>query len=206
MLPPAIPHVCHLFLPSKIKPVPWVPSLSCSPTGGFQQIQAVLPAMNKFFGLFFLLLSANPASPEALSFKTRFSSLPEVSLHLLPPPCFLSCAAGNCINALTLNCSKNKMLLCSLCWELVWLPNHYFYPEGTTALEFTLKRHFFSYHSYLTRGGRCSLWWGITMAHLGLLHCKSRHSFRRSQDKDVCCSLKMGEELIETICLRWTQN
>lgn len=182
MRPPAVLHVCHLFLPIKIKPGLWVPFLSCSPAGGFEQIQAVLPAMNKFW-LFFI--SANPASPEASSFKTRFSSLPEVSLCLLPPPCFLSCVAGNCINVLTHNCSKNKMLLCSLCWELTLaitssslLLSRRYHSSGIYFKEAFLFLRFIS-----VRVGRCSLWWGITMAPLGLVHSKSRHSFRRSQDK-----------------------
>lgn len=161
----------------------------------FESLSSAVPpqvGLNRFrlcsqlwtsFGFF--LISANPASPEASSFKTRFSSLPEVSLCLLPPPCFLSCVAGNCINVLTHNYSKNKMLLCSLCWELTLaitssslLLSRRYHSSGIYFKEAFLFLRFIS-----VRGGRCSLWWGITMAPLGLVHSKSRHSFRRSQDK-----------------------
>lgn len=102
----SVPHI--FFLPSELQTrlcllLPAVPQ------------QAGLNSFRLRSQLWTSILPENAASPGASFFKIRFSSLPEVSLHLLPPPCFPSCVAGNCINVLTHSCSENKTPLCSPC-------------------------------------------------------------------------------------------
>lgn len=101
---PYVPHV--FFLPSDFD-FAFVPSAAPQ--------QAGLNSFRLRSQLWTSVLPENAASPGASFFKIRFSSLPEVSLHLLPPPCFPSCVAGNCINVLTHSCSENKTPLGSPC-------------------------------------------------------------------------------------------